>query len=126
MPENHTEHSRPPPAKNWSRAPYFYSFSCCLACIYPRCVLERLSPPTPTAYSPHLSPPGQGNWSGDRYNAMIAPFAAGPTQLAGMVWYQGESNNGQGRYYEAAFPAMPCTSQEASWKTLRPVATVLL
>ena len=48
----------------------------------------------------------QGNWSGDRYNAMIAPFAVGPMSLSGVIWYQGESNNGQGRYYECAFPAM--------------------
>ncbi|EOD27890.1 hypothetical protein EMIHUDRAFT_353684, partial [Emiliania huxleyi CCMP1516] len=48
----------------------------------------------------------QGSWSGDRYNAMIAPFAVGPMALSGAVWYQGESNNGQGRYYSCAFPAM--------------------
>ena len=48
----------------------------------------------------------QGNWSGDRYNAMIAPFAVGPMRLAGVAWYQGESNQGQGRYYSCAFPAM--------------------
>ena len=48
----------------------------------------------------------QGNWSGDRYNAMVAPFAVGPMRLAGVTWYQGESNNGQGRYYSCAFPAM--------------------
>jgi sialate O-acetylesterase len=48
----------------------------------------------------------QGNWSGDRYNAMIAPYTVGPMLLAGAIWYQGESNNGQGRYYECAFPAM--------------------
>jgi len=47
-----------------------------------------------------------GNWSGDRFNAMIAPFAVGPMRLAGAAWYQGESNNGQGRYYSCAFPAM--------------------
>ena len=39
----------------------------------------------------------QGNWSGDRFNAMIAPFATGPMQLAGAIWYQGESSNGEGR-----------------------------
>lgn len=49
---------------------------------------------------------GQGNWSGDRYNAMIAPYAVGPMRFAGAIWYQGESNNGQGRYYSQAFPAM--------------------
>ena len=48
----------------------------------------------------------QGNWSGDRYNALIAPFTVGPMSLSGVIWYQGESNNGQGRYYECAFPAM--------------------
>ena len=29
---------------------------------------------------------GQGNWSGDRYNAMIAPYTVGPMAMAGMIW----------------------------------------
>lgn len=33
--------------------------------------------------------------SGDRYNAMIAPLTVGPMALGGIIWYQGESNNGQ-------------------------------
>ena len=48
----------------------------------------------------------QGNWSGDRHNAMINPFTVGPMQMAGILWYQGESNNGQGRYYSCAWPAL--------------------
>ena len=31
----------------------------------------------------------QGNWSGDRYNAMIAPYEVGPMRFAGALWYQG-------------------------------------
>jgi len=37
---------------------------------------------------------------------MVAPYTVGPMRLAGIAWYQGESNNGQGRYYSCAFPAM--------------------
>ena len=47
-----------------------------------------------------------GNASGDRHNAMIAPYAVGPMQMAGILWYQGESNNGQGRYYSCVWPAL--------------------
>jgi sialate O-acetylesterase len=47
-----------------------------------------------------------GNWSGDRHNAMINPYMVGPMQMAGVLWYQGESNNGQGRYYSTAFPCL--------------------
>ena len=47
-----------------------------------------------------------GSGSGDKHNAMIAPFMVGPMQMAGILWYQGESNNGQGRYYGAAFPCL--------------------
>lgn len=47
-----------------------------------------------------------GNGSGDKHNAMISPYMTGPMQMAGILWYQGESNNGQGRYYSTAFPCL--------------------
>jgi hypothetical protein len=47
------------------------------------------------------------------YNAMLAPVFTGPLALAGMVWFQGESNaeavqytTGQVPYYACAFPAV--------------------
>jgi sialate O-acetylesterase len=38
------------------------------------------------------------------YNAMIAPLL--PFPIRGVIWYQGESNNGRERQYRALFPAM--------------------
>ena len=49
------------------------------------------------------------------YNAMIAPFAQGPTALAGFVWYQGEAdtqNQTTADAYACLFPAMI-----ESWRT---------
>ena len=40
------------------------------------------------------------------YNSMIAPLAAGPMALTAVLWYQGESNVGQAKYYQCAFPSM--------------------
>jgi len=40
------------------------------------------------------------------YNAMIAPFALGPMTISSMIWFQGESNNGQDALYECVQPAM--------------------
>ena len=60
----------------------------------------------PAAANRACGAPPTSNSSGDRHNAMIAPYAVGPMAMAGAIWWQGESNNGQGRYYECAFPAM--------------------
>ena len=38
------------------------------------------------------------------YNAMIAPLI--PYQIAGAIWYQGESNVGRAEQYQELFPAM--------------------
>lgn len=38
------------------------------------------------------------------YNAMIAPLTH--FEIAGVIWYQGESNTGAGEEYEALFPAL--------------------
>lgn len=59
-----------------------------------------------------------GPLPGDRFNAMIAPFGVGPMSLSGAIWYQGESNNGQGRYYSCAFPAM-ITAWRAAFRSPR-------
>ena len=38
------------------------------------------------------------------YNAMIAPLV--PFAMQGVIWYQGESNNGREKEYQTLFPAM--------------------
>jgi sialate O-acetylesterase len=38
------------------------------------------------------------------YNAMIAPLQ--PFAIAGVIWYQGESNNGRAQEYQTLFPAL--------------------
>jgi sialate O-acetylesterase len=45
------------------------------------------------------------------YNAMITPLQ--PFGLAGVIWYQGESNNGRARQYQRLFPAMIRNWREA-------------
>lgn len=51
--------------------------------------------PSPPAVPPH--PLNSNNqWTG-LYNGMIAPLA--PFGIRGFLWYQGESNNGQGMHY---------------------------
>ena len=48
--------------------------------------------------------PGQGRNVGTMYNAMIAPLV--PYGIAGVLWYQGESNAGQPGEYARLFPTM--------------------
>ena len=38
------------------------------------------------------------------YNGMIAPLQ--PYAIEGVIWYQGENNNGEARLYQTLFPAM--------------------
>jgi len=38
------------------------------------------------------------------YNGMIAPLQ--PYAIRGVIWYQGEANNGQAKLYQTLFPAM--------------------
>lgn len=40
------------------------------------------------------------------YNAMIAPYTLGPMQISSMIWFQGESNNGQDALYECMQPGL--------------------
>lgn len=40
------------------------------------------------------------------FNGMVAPLAAGPTDLKMILWDQGENNVGFREYYECAFPTM--------------------
>mmetsp|Transcript_20487 Transcript_20487/g.62479 ORF Transcript_20487/g.62479 Transcript_20487/m.62479 type:complete len:609 (-) Transcript_20487:572-2398(-) len=49
---------------------------------------------------------GSASTGGPLYNSMIAPFTIGPMALTGALWYQGESNVGQARYYSCQFPSM--------------------
>jgi len=45
------------------------------------------------------------NWNpGVLYNAMVVPLF--PYTIAGVIWYQGESNGGQGKAYARLLPAM--------------------
>lgn len=50
----------------------------------------------------------EGEWGpskpGKAYNAMIAPLI--PYKIAGVLWYQGESNTGNADYYEDLFSAL--------------------
>lgn len=54
---------------------------------------------------------GYGGNASCLYNAQVAPYVLGPTQLAGVLWYQGEQNAGCGGvpqidYYACALPAL--------------------
>ncbi len=49
-------------------------------------------------------PDGNQNSPTTLYNAMIAPII--PYAIKGAIWYQGESNSGQAKQYEALFPVM--------------------
>ena len=40
------------------------------------------------------------------WNGMVAPLTVGPLALKGILWYQGERDRGQPRYYVCAFPAL--------------------
>lgn len=53
------------------------------------------------------------NLPGKIYNAMIAPLI--PFKLAGILWYQGESNTGTADYYEKVFSAL-IKSWRRNWK----------
>jgi sialate O-acetylesterase len=61
---------------------------------------KDISKVPPASKSPALN---NGRPSG-LYNAMIAPLQ--PFALAGVIWYQGESNNGRATEYRTLFPAM--------------------
>ena len=47
------------------------------------------------------------------YNAMLAPLQ--PYAIRGVIWYQGESNNGRHAEYQTLFPAMIANWRQA-WK----------
>jgi sialate O-acetylesterase len=48
--------------------------------------------------------PAKSNFIAGLYNAMIIPLQ--PYAIKGVIWYQGESNNGRARQYRTLFPAM--------------------
>lgn len=56
---------------------------------------HRLAAGTPTSPPPRI-PEGVGSYSG-MYNAMIHPIVQAP--IKGALWYQGESNGGEGESY---------------------------
>ena len=53
--------------------------------------------------------PADNNRPTGLYNGSIAPLV--PYAIRGVIWYQGESNNGRAKEYETLFPAMI-----ASWR----------
>ena len=57
---------------------------------------KELAANQPTGMPPALPVPPVGGWSG-MYNSMVAPFAHFP--IKGALWYQGESNGGEGDTY---------------------------
>jgi len=57
---------------------------------------KELAAGLPTGAPPALPVPGVGGWSG-MYNSMVAPFVHFP--IKGALWYQGESNGGEGDTY---------------------------
>ncbi len=59
--------------------------------------MRELGPMPATPVFHHNSP-------GALFNAMIAPLT--PMRLAGVIWYQGESNRTRARQYRRLFPAM--------------------
>ncbi len=58
--------------------------------------------PAPRAPAAPANPTGAGPTT--LYNAMIAPLE--PYAMRGVIWYQGESNNGQAALYRTLFPAL--------------------
>jgi len=67
----------------------------------PAPVRPQFNPPQPKAPNPPEGPP---NTPTVLYNALIAPLI--PYALKGVIWYQGESNAGNGLEYATLFPRM--------------------
>jgi sialate O-acetylesterase len=61
------------------------------------------APPTPLPKQPVL-PQGSPNTPTVLYNALVAPLI--PYAIKGVIWYQGESNAGNGPEYAILFPRM--------------------
>jgi sialate O-acetylesterase len=59
--------------------------------------------PGPGKPNPPANPAGTKRPSG-LYNGMIAPLL--PFAMRGVIWYQGESNDGRARQYQTLFPLM--------------------
>jgi sialate O-acetylesterase len=78
--------------------------------------VSRTSLKSKPEFGPMLSywdeKPGNDNQNrpGFLYNGMIAPLNG--TKICGVIWYQGESNNGRGFQYRTLFPSLI-----ADWRT---------
>jgi len=62
--------------------------------------------PTPPPSAPYSVPPYE-KWpagAAHLYNGMVAPVI--PYGIRGVIWYQGESNNGRGYEYKTLFPTL--------------------
>ncbi|HRZ99230.1 MAG TPA: sialate O-acetylesterase [Candidatus Paceibacterota bacterium] len=64
---------------------------------------QTVAPPMPT-YPPELLPPSDVQHATALYNGMIRPLH--PFPLRGAIWYQGESNSGEGRLYTERMKAL--------------------
>jgi len=60
--------------------------------------------PNPPPYPLYPRGPGTRDYPGGLYNAMIHPLV--PYTIAGVIWYQGESNSVRAVQYRTLFPAM--------------------
>jgi sialate O-acetylesterase len=76
----------------------------------------QLAPPKPVPSTPMPRAPGQPEGPPSTptvlYNGMIAPLI--PYAIKGAIWYQGESNSGNGIEYRTLFPRM-ITDWRAKW-----------
>jgi sialate O-acetylesterase len=69
--------------------------------------------PLPRKPAPPHDPVTGSNRPANLYNGMIAPLI--PYAIRGVIWYQGESNSGQGKQYQTLFPLM-IADWRAQWK----------
>ena len=72
---------------------------------YPDAVKKAKAAGKPVPREPQKANPAhKNNRPACLYNAMISPLE--PYALAGVIWYQGESNSGRATEYQKLFPAM--------------------
>jgi sialate O-acetylesterase len=67
-------------------------------------VAQKTSAPKMPTYPPELQPPHDVQNATALYNGMIHPLC--PFTIRGAIWYQGESNSGEGRLYTERMKAL--------------------
>ena len=68
--------------------------------------IQAWSGPGAAAACARTPPPAGQLGYGVLYNAMVAPFTAGPTGFSQILWTQGENNADQPDYFACALPAL--------------------